>query len=235
MMALTMASWMVVPTLAQVHHHEGDFVVGRTSGGQVQVEGPFYERVKLAPVSGPLLWGWSATSPGFDALDEDEPAEDFYRLASGATIYLRVVRIDPGLTIWQSGLTAGADEPGEEIYLGGSLLHTHPVWHVDSTVLGIGPDWQGTLAATVELVDYGSTSYADSPAITLYFTNRPDPTVPGDVEGDGLVDVVDLLYLVDSFGTLSGDASFDPWCDFNEDGAVDVVDLLTLVENFGQQ
>ena len=56
---------------------------------------------------------------------------------------------------------------------------------------------------------------------------------PGDVDLDGHVDVVDLLYLVDAFGTLLGDLAYDPACDFNADNAVDVVDLLTLVESFG--
>jgi len=56
---------------------------------------------------------------------------------------------------------------------------------------------------------------------------------PGDVDGDGHVDVVDLLYLVDAFGSVTGDANYDPRCDFNSDGGVDVVDLLILVENFG--
>jgi hypothetical protein len=55
----------------------------------------------------------------------------------------------------------------------------------------------------------------------------------GDFNGDGQVDVVDLLYLVDSFGTVLGDAMYDPYCDTNHDGSVDVADLLDLVYNFG--
>ena len=57
--------------------------------------------------------------------------------------------------------------------------------------------------------------------------------VPGDVNGDGHVDVVDLLYLVDAFGSVTGDPNYDARCDFNSDGGVDVVDLLILVGNFG--
>jgi hypothetical protein len=56
----------------------------------------------------------------------------------------------------------------------------------------------------------------------------------GDVDADGLVDVVDLLWLVDAFGSATGDANYSPDCDFNHDGLVDVVDLLMLVENFGK-
>jgi hypothetical protein len=57
--------------------------------------------------------------------------------------------------------------------------------------------------------------------------------VAGDVDLDGLIDVVDLLWLIDSFGKGTGEPGFDPRCDFNSDGAVDVADLLILVENFG--
>ena len=57
----------------------------------------------------------------------------------------------------------------------------------------------------------------------------------GDVNGDMHVDVMDLLRLVDAFGSLTGDPNYDPHTDFNSDGAVDVVDLLDLVYNFGKQ
>jgi hypothetical protein len=55
----------------------------------------------------------------------------------------------------------------------------------------------------------------------------------GDTDGDGHVDVVDLLNLVASFGTVTGDAGYSAACDFNSDGSVDVVDLLMLVNSFG--
>jgi hypothetical protein len=57
--------------------------------------------------------------------------------------------------------------------------------------------------------------------------------VPGDVNRDSHVDVSDLLYLVYAFGSATGDANYDPRCDFNNDGSVDVSDLLDLVYNFG--
>jgi hypothetical protein len=48
------------------------------------------------------------------------------------------------------------------------------------------------------------------------------------------VDVVDLLYFVDAFGSVPGDGNYNPACDFNHDDSVDVVDLLMLVDNFGK-
>jgi hypothetical protein len=56
----------------------------------------------------------------------------------------------------------------------------------------------------------------------------------GDADGDGLVDVVDLLYMVAAFGSVKGDAQYDPRCDTSLDGAVDVVDLLAMVDNWGE-
>ena len=56
----------------------------------------------------------------------------------------------------------------------------------------------------------------------------------GDVDGDGHVDVADLLSAVYTFGLSQGDPGYDPECDFNNDNAVDNLDLLILVENFGK-
>ncbi len=56
----------------------------------------------------------------------------------------------------------------------------------------------------------------------------------GDVDGNGHVDVVDLLYFVDAFGSIPGDTNYNIDCDFNANGSVDVVDLLMLAENFGR-
>jgi hypothetical protein len=55
----------------------------------------------------------------------------------------------------------------------------------------------------------------------------------GDCNGDGSVDVVDLLTLVYAFGTTRGDPAFDAQADLNFDDAVDVTDLLEIVLNFG--
>jgi hypothetical protein len=60
------------------------------------------------------------------------------------------------------------------------------------------------------------------------------PFYPGDLTGDGNVDVVDLLTLVDAWGTEEGDGAFDPAADTNGDCFVDVVDLLTIVYDWGQ-
>ncbi len=56
-----------------------------------------------------------------------------------------------------------------------------------------------------------------------------DPTTPGDVNGDGFVNVTDLLAIMDVWGPCDGCPA-----DLNEDGFVDVVDLLEVVGNWSQ-
>jgi hypothetical protein len=55
---------------------------------------------------------------------------------------------------------------------------------------------------------------------------------PGDCNGDGHVDVADLLSLASSWGHRADQAGYDVVCDFNGDDIVDVVDLLILAEHW---
>ncbi|MBL6997449.1 MAG: S8 family serine peptidase [Phycisphaerales bacterium] len=49
---------------------------------------------------------------------------------------------------------------------------------------------------------------------------------PADCNGDGVVNVSDLLAIIDAWGTNSG-------CDVNGDGVIDVVDILAVVGSWG--
>jgi len=54
-----------------------------------------------------------------------------------------------------------------------------------------------------------------------------EPTAPGDVNGDGMVNVTDLLAVMDTWGPCEGCPG-----DLNGDGFVDVIDLLEVVGNW---
>lgn len=58
-------------------------------------------------------------------------------------------------------------------------------------------------------------------------------TCPGDVNGDGVVDLLDLSQLLSSFGMGSGATHANG--DLDGDGDVDIGDLTILLSNFGQQ
>lgn len=61
-----------------------------------------------------------------------------------------------------------------------------------------------------------------------------DPGCPGDTNGDGLVNFVDLNRVLSAFGTLKGEPNFIPGADVNADGAVTFVDLNIVLSFFGE-
>jgi hypothetical protein len=61
---------------------------------------------------------------------------------------------------------------------------------------------------------------------------EPEP-IPGDVDGDGDVDLTDLASLLAAYGTVTGDPDYNPNADFDDDGDVDLTDLATLLANYG--
>jgi streptogramin lyase len=67
----------------------------------------------------------------------------------------------------------------------------------------------------------------------FHMTNKPGaaPNIPGDLDGNGVVDVFDLLILLGAWGPCSGKG--ECLADLNGDGVVDVFDLLTLLGNWG--
>ena len=59
------------------------------------------------------------------------------------------------------------------------------------------------------------------------------PTHPGDVNGDGIVDLADLTALLAAFGSCTGDANFLAAADFDGNGCIELGDLTFLLANFG--
>ena len=58
--------------------------------------------------------------------------------------------------------------------------------------------------------------------------------IPGDVNGDNLVNYLDLAILASSYGKSKGEVGFNPTCDLNEDGIVNYLDLAILAANYGK-
>ena len=57
---------------------------------------------------------------------------------------------------------------------------------------------------------------------------------PGDVNGDGVVNILDFQLLSNSFGKSHGQTGYDARCDFNGDNSVNVLDFQVLSNNFGK-
>lgn len=55
----------------------------------------------------------------------------------------------------------------------------------------------------------------------------------GDVNCDGIVDIIDLSSMLSAYGSVVGQPTYVTQADFNSDGAIDIVDLAKLLSNFG--
>jgi hypothetical protein len=75
----------------------------------------------------------------------------------------------------------------------------------------------------------GETDIADNTLVdgTVLITGR------GDVNGDGGVDVLDLIIVAKALGTCLGDLKWNPNADINGDDSIDVLDLILVAKYLG--
>lgn len=154
------------------HEHEGDFIVGRTGANQLALEFDDDEPFVLPSVAFIPGDGWGSDDPGFNALSEDEPDEDFFQLSGSAQIAVQLVSKDPDLHVLDDVLfTALMVNPGDQWALpAGASFDDHPFWFIDDadfSEVGVLFDFSFTL------VDLSGT-YSESEVYTAQFTPVPE-------------------------------------------------------------
>jgi hypothetical protein len=58
--------------------------------------------------------------------------------------------------------------------------------------------------------------------------------IPGDVDGNGEVELADLVRMAKAYGTRPIDAKWNPNCDIDNNGMVGLSDLVILAGHYGQ-
>jgi hypothetical protein len=66
--------------------------------------------------------------------------------------------------------------------------------------------------------------------ITAHFNKK---WCPGDVNGDGKVDIADVSFVAIRFGTIRGESTWDSRADLNRDNKIDIADIAIVSQNFG--
>lgn len=215
--------------------HAGDLWPAASAAGQLKLSDTGRSPagfIDLPPASG-LLQGWSSNDPGFDDITFAVPDDDSYPFTPGSQIRLRVVALDPALNVWTGGFqNIGA---GATTLLGNTSgdVHTHLIWHIRSNTPDFNPLktlWRGTF----QLID-ANGRYADSAAFVLKFRNVT--CLPGDVNGDGLVNNFDIdAFVATLLDPASATAAQRCAADIDEDGLVtnfDIDAFVTLILSGG--
>ena len=60
------------------------------------------------------------------------------------------------------------------------------------------------------------------------------PTLLGDLNDDGVVDIFDVVIIAKAFGSEPGDDNWNQLADLNGDDIVDIFDVVTISKNFGK-
>jgi parallel beta-helix repeat protein len=88
--------------------------------------------------------------------------------------------------------------------------------------------------------DTGSDGIGDTPYV-IDENNRDryplgvfHAAVFGDLNGDGIVDILDAVQAASSFGSYPGHPNWDIQADLNHDNIIDIFDIISLANNFGK-
>jgi hypothetical protein len=142
--------------------------------------------------------------------------------------------------LWKTSMATG-----DEQVCNTTLVALAPM--SDATcVMYWGDDGQTTfLAGSATGIPYNLTAtaqveYPSSAVDTLQADNTVvwgvyvAKTLPGDVTGEGYVDLWDALRLAYAFGSYPGHRFWNPYADFNDDSQVDIFDAILLVGHWYQ-
>ncbi|RLI41381.1 hypothetical protein DRO69_11645 [Candidatus Bathyarchaeota archaeon] len=114
------------------------------------------------------------------------------------------------------------------------------------TILNLAPN-----ASTTITIIWNTTGFAyGNYTLRAYATPVPDETdtadntftngwilvtLPGDINGDRKVNILDAILLANSFNTQPGDPAWNPNADINNDKKVNILDAIILASHFNQK
>jgi parallel beta-helix repeat protein len=80
----------------------------------------------------------------------------------------------------------------------------------------------------------GDTPYVIDANNADRYPFRPYVPVLGDLNQDGIVNVLDAIQAASAFGSYPGQAKWNEQADINRDGVVNILDVIVLANNFGK-
>jgi hypothetical protein len=110
-----------------------------------------------------------------------------------------------------------------------TLYHPGELVNVTGTV-----QFNGSLIS--ELVALQVNDINDSMAFRTVFSwpSSGPPTIDGDINGDGRVNILDVVIVALHFGSHAGEPNYDLTADVNKDGVVNILDMSVVAIHYGQ-
>ena len=109
--------------------------------------------------------------------------------------------------------------------IAGQLVPLDFTWNTSNVIPGTY-----TIIANASIIGETDTDPADN----TFIDGKVHVKIPGDVNGDGVVNASDLFDLTKAYGSELGNPNWNPDCDFNGDDKVNTADLLDLNKNYGK-
>jgi len=116
---------------------------------------------------------------------------------------------------------------------------------INQTVTDLASNEERLIVVTWNTTDYTCGNYTIWAVAgpVPYETNLDDNTfwggsvmlkLLGDIDGNGVVNMTDVVLVVQAFGTYEGHERWNPEADLNFDGKVDMKDIIIVLSNFGK-
>ena len=181
---LAAATCMLLAFSTQAHaFHNGDLAIGATtasggSGGALAIGFDFSTVIGVSydTTVGPTSI-YSATEPGFDALDVDVPAESLYQLDPNTEVGIEITAIDAGKIAMKfdiNSVVTVLDSVGDTVVLGTKDqlppldIHHHPAWQL-LLMLPAGEFGEGSVS--FKMIYVSGPTYTESAIYTLHVSN----------------------------------------------------------------
>jgi hypothetical protein len=99
--------------------------------------------------------------------------------------------------------------------------------------ISFSPQAEGTSNLHLQNVQVTDT-YTETIAVNLQDGSvTVQDKIPGDLDGDCDVDVVDIMIVASRWNSSVGDPDYDPAYDLDDDGDIDVLDIMLVASHWG--